>query len=239
MIELIKKILKGCALGRLVYEPLHQLYRRVHKPIVVRRMNRHGYEVLARMHEMFVKNDIPYACEAGTLLGFLRDGGVIKNDCDFDFIVFPEYGSLVKALKIFLLAGYKYVQSFDFRGRMVEFTIRDPKTSLTIDVFQYEYIDATKKRVYARYMRWYEGRSYPTTASNTALEFNFVAARGVRDLMVHGVLVHVPANAEEVLDSEYGTWRKPDPDFKSESIKHVEAPDFAIRLTESEALSHK
>ena len=239
MVEIIKKILKRCALGRLVYEPIHQVYRSVHKPIMLHRMRRHGYEVLARMHEMFEKNNIPYACEAGTLLGFLRDGGFIRNDDDFDFTIFPEYGSLAKALKIFLAAGYKYVQAFDFRGRMVEFTILDPKVNLAIDVFQYEYVDETKERVYARYMRWYEGRPYPNDASNTVLEFNFVAAKGMRDLTVHGVKVHIPGNAEEVLDSEYGSWRKPDPNFKSEAIKHDEMGDYAMRLTEAEALNHE
>lgn len=239
MVEIIKKILKQSTLGRLAYEPIHQIYRFVHKPIMLHRMRQHGYEVLERVHEVFKNNNIPYACEAGTLLGFLRDGGFIKNDDDFDFVVFPEYGSLSKALKIFLAADYKYVQAFDFRGRMVEFTIIDPKVNLPIDVFQYAYVDEEKERVYARYMRWYEGRQYPSDTANTVLEFNFVAAKGVRDLSVHGVNVHIPGNAEEVLDSEYGSWRKPDPNFKSEAIKHIELHDYAMRLTEAEALNHE
>ena len=239
MKEIIKKILKGCAIGRFVYEPIHQVYRFLHKPIMLRRMRQHGYEVLARVHKMFSSHNIPYACDSGTLLGFLRDGGFIKNDDDFDFIVYPEYGSLSRALKIFLAAGYKYVQAFDFRGSMVMFTIIDPEVNLPIDVFQYEYVDEKKDRVYARYMRWYEGRQYPNDAANTVLEFNFVAANGVRDLSVHGVNVHIPGNAEEVLDSEYGPWRKPDPSFKSEEIKHVELQDYAMRLTETEALNHE
>ena len=111
--------------------------------------------------------------------------------------------------------------------------------NLSIDVFQSEYLDDTRKKLIVRYLRWFNGRDYPTPQDNSVLEFQFAAPSGIKEVIVNGVTVDVPANAESILDDEYGPWRKYDPDFRSDMIPHVESLHFARRLTEEEALEMK
>jgi hypothetical protein len=58
-------------------------------------------------------------------------------------------------------------------------------------------------------------------------------------MVVHDITVDVPENAEAILDDEYGPWRKPDPNFRSDMIPHIEALYFARRLNMEEAIAHK
>ena len=236
--DVLKNFLKKSWLGEKIYikllKPIWLSYR---LPKARKLMNEHGYDILARAHSVFRKHHIPYYCDAGTLLGFVRDGGFIKGDADFDFSILPEYGSLVNALRTLLSEGYRFVYAYKFQGRLLEFTVMDPKVDLSMDVFQSEYLDDTRKKLSVRYLRWFKGRDYPTPQDNSALEFQFAAPTGIKEMIVHGVTVDVPENAEAVLDDEYGPWRKYDPNFRSDMIPHVESPYFAHRLTEDEALA--
>ena len=234
--DLLKNCLKKTWLGETLYKKILQpIWLSYRLPRARKLMNEFGYDILARVHSAFRKHHIPYYCDAGTLLGFVRDGGFIKGDADFDFSVLPEYGSLAKALRALLSEGYRFVYAYKFQGRLLEFTVMDPKIQLTMDVFQSEYVDDTHKKLIVRYLRWFKGRNYPTPQDNSVLEFQFAAPTCIKEMVVHGVTVDVPENAEAILDDEYGPWRKPDPNFKSDMIPHVEAPYFAHRLTEEEA----
>lgn len=236
--DFLKSILKGNCVGEFMYRRILQPVWRMYRiPKTRKLMDMHGYEVMGRLHSVFGKYDIPYYCDAGTLLGFIRDGGFIKGDADIDVSVMPDYGALSNALKILLDEGYRFVYAYKFQDRLLEFTVMDSQVELTIDVFQSEYCDSAHRKLLVRYLRWFEGRAYPTDADNTALEFRFAAPTAIRTLVVHGVTVAVPENAEQILDDEYGPWRIPDPSFKSDMIPHGESPHFARRVDMAEALN--
>lgn len=235
MKEFVKKVLKSCALGRAAYEGLHKLYKAYNDPLKVRRLHKHGYETLKRLHEAMEKNQIPYYCEAGTLLGFIRDHGFIKHDDDIDIAIMPDTVAPRKVLGAFLASGFCLVHGFKLGGRTSEFTVRDV-TGITIDVFFHEYVPGDKSRVYQIFMRWHPDRQYPDPSANNALRFNFVAPTGIKKIVVCGVEANVPVNAEEVLDSEYGPWRKPDPNFKSDSLKYEELDEYSYRVLKEEYL---
>ena len=237
--EVIKNILKKCPLGGLVYEPLHKAWRKRRVAAALRDMDAHGYEVMDRLHKVCEKHGVPYYADCGTLLGFVRDGGFIKGDNDFDLAVMPEYGSLAKWLKILLTEErYRFVYAYDYNGRLIEFTVMDPEVNLTIDFFQHEYAEDDEDIHIVHYLRWYSDHQYPTEKDNTALEYRFTAAKGRKVLKLHGIEVVVPENAVKILDDEYGPWKTPEPSFKSDDIPHVEGKYFAHRLTEDEALAH-
>ena len=235
----LKRILKGNVIGDFLYKKvLNPIWLAFRLPRARKRMDKHGYEIMDRMHGVFRKHGIPYYCDAGTLLGFVRDGGFIKGDADVDVSVMPEYGSLVNALRAFLSEGYRYVYSYEYNGRLLEFTVMDPHVKLTMDVFQSEYCADDKTKLIVRYLRWFKDRNYPSEKDNSALEFRFAAPTGIKEMVVHGITVDVPENAEAILDDEYGPWRTPDPNFRSDMIPHEEAPLFAHRLSEEEAVAH-
>lgn len=233
----IKNVLKSSRVGGFFYkrvlQPLWRMYR---VPRDRKLMALHGYEVLSRIHQVMKKHAIPYYCDAGTLLGFIRDGGFIKGDDDFDFSIMPEPVGLGAVLKILVEEGYGYVHAFEYGGRVLECTVSDPYIGLPIDFFQSEYCDDKKMVLLVRYLRWFEDRDYTSSNDNSVLEFRFPSPSGIKEIEVHGVETSVPTNAEDILDAEYGPWRRPDPNFKSDMIPHVEAQAFAHKLTLKEAL---
>ena len=233
----LKGILKRNCLGGFLYKKILQpIWRRYHIPKIRKLMDARGYEVIDRLHSVFDKLKIPYYCDGGTLLGFIRDGGFIKGDADIDISVMPDYGALAKVLKALLDEGYRFIHAFRFQNRLLEFTVMDPQVELTVDVFQSEYYDETHQKLVVRYLRWFKGREYPTDRDNTALEFCFSAPTAIKEIIVHGVTVAVPENAEQILDDEYGPWRTPDPSFNSEMIPHKESSHLAHRVDVEEAL---
>lgn len=235
MKEFIKKVLKSCALGRAAYEGLHKLYKAYNDPRKVRRLHKHGYETFKRLHEAMEKDQIPYYCEAGTLLGFIRDHGFIKHDDDIDIAIMPDTVAPRKVLGLFLANEFSFVHAFDYKGRLLEFTVRD-KTGITIDVFMHAWHPGKAGYLDTVFLRWLPEIRYPSENANTGLLFLFRGPDEIKTVEINGIEVNIPVNAEEVLDSEYGTWRKPDPNFKSDSLKYEELDEYSYRVLKEEFL---
>jgi hypothetical protein len=230
MKEFIKRILKSNCIGRGIYEILHKLYRAYNTPRKIKRLHKYGYEALNRVHNTLSSKNIPYYCEAGTMLGIVRDNGFIKHDDDIDIAIMPDIVKPVEVLKAFKDSGFGFVHGFLYEGQISEFTVSD-RSGITIDVFFHKYVPNDKTRFHEVFMRWYADRKYPEASANTALQFNFRGADSLKEVQVNGVTTVIPTNAEEMLDSAYGPWRKPDPNFKSDSLKYIELPGFSYRIT--------
>ncbi len=230
-----KYLLKNSRAGVAVYPFIQKVWRAFAIPARIRRLHRHGYSVLSDMHALLTANGIPYYCDCGTLLGFVRDGGFITHDDDIDICIMPDYAPLSHVLRIFLDAGYGFVHGFKYGNRFVEFTVKHP-SHITIDVFHHVQSKEDKRQLDEIFIRWFSGRKYPNETANTGLLFHLRGPDGISKMDVHGIGVNVPSNAIEVLDSEYGPWRTPDSKFNSEQLPHEELPDFVYRLTKEEAL---
>ena len=231
MKELIKSVLKKNCVGRAIYGTLHKIYRAYNTPRKIRRLHKYGYEALRRVHKVMSSKNIPYYCEAGTMLGIVRDNGFIKHDDDIDIAIIPDVVTAKDVLKAFVDGGFGFIHGFLYDGEISEFTVRDV-SGITIDVFFHKYVPGDKSRFHEVFMRWYPDRKYPNAMANTALQFNFRGADGLKEVQVNGVTTVIPINAEEMLDSAYGPWRRPDPNFKSDSLKYVELPSYSYRVTD-------
>ena len=164
------------------------------------------------------------------MLGIVRDNGFIKHDDDIDIAIIPDVVRAKDVLRAFIDEGFGFIHGFLYEGEISEFTVRDV-SGITIDVFFHKYVPGDKSRFYEVFMRWYADREYPDAMANTALQFNFRGADGLKEVQVNGITTVIPTNAEEMLDSAYGPWREPDPNFKSDSLKFVELPGFSYRAT--------
>lgn len=231
----IQNILKTSAIGRCVYPRMQKAWRAIVIPLRRKRLHRYGYGALARLHELLTKNDIAYHCEAGTLLGIVRDGGFIKHDDDIDICVPPGRWPMSGVLKVFIDAGYEAVQCLEYEGHLSEFTVRD-RTGIPIDIFTCRFAPGEPDKMYQMFPRWSPTRVYPNARANHLLEFEYIRPTGTKVVKVHDAETMIPENYIEVLDSEFGPWRVPDPSFKSEMLKHKELPGFCYRVDLATAL---
>lgn len=232
----LQNVLKNSGFGRVVYPKIQKCWRSVVIPLRRKRLHKFGYDAFDRLHNLLTEHSVVYQCEAGTLLGFIRDKGFIKHDDDIDICVPPGSRSLSEVLKILLDAGYSAVQCLEYDGRLAEFTVRD-RTGIPIDVFTCEFPADNPKTMLQMFPRWYPDRDYPNERANNMLQFEYVRPTGYKTIKVHGASASIPENFEEVLDSEFGPWRVPDPTFKSEMLKHRELPGFCFRIDLREALA--
>ena len=231
----LQNILKTSSIGRKIYPRLQKIWRSFVIPMRRKRLHRCGYDAFDRLHKLLTEKEILYYCEAGTLLGIIRDKGFIKHDDDIDICIPPNSKPLKEVLRLLLAAGYKFVQCLRYEDKISEFTVRD-RTGIPIDVFTYRVSESEPTKMYEMFPRWYPNRDYPNERANNMLEFEYIRPTSLINVEVHGITVTVPKNYEEVLDSEFGPWRVPDPTFKSEMLTHRELPGFCYRIDLADAL---
>lgn len=232
----IRKVLKSSVVGQTIYPLFQRCWRAYSIPKRQRRLQLHGAEALDRLHRLMQKHNVPYYCDYGTLIGFVRDKGFIKHDDDIDISIQPGTIKPAKLLKIFLEAGYGFIHGFDYNGQFLEFSVFD-SSGISIDVFFPVAIGESKVHGYQPI--WDPHRQYPNEKANTLIEYDFIEATGVKTIDIVGVQAHIPGNFDEVLTSEYGPWTVPDAKFNTVTDRiHRELKGFAFRLSKDEALNH-
>lgn len=234
--DMMRGFLKISKIGRWVYPLFQMCWQTYAKPKRQRRLQKFGAVALERLHCLMQKHGVPYYCDYGTLIGFVRDHGFIRNDDDIDISIQPDGVKASTVLRIFMDAGYGFVHGFDYKGRLLEFTVVD-SSGITIDVFFPTKMDG-KGGVHGYQPIWESTRQYPSEKANTVIQYDFAEATGIKTIKIVGTVAQIPGNADEVLTSEYGSWRIPDAKFNTVSDRvHRELPGFAFRLTREEALS--
>lgn len=235
--SLAKRILKPSRVGRWIYPVVQKAYRSYAIPMKRRRLQRHGVEALRRMHELLMAHGVPYYCDAGTLLGLVRDRRFMPHDDDMDIAIMEGAIAPVALLKIFIDNGYGYVHAFDYNGRILMFTVADP-SGITLDVFFQTLRKDSTTVLDAWGLYWFADRQYPKETANTVISYPYLKPTALKTIEIFGVQTVIPENVREVLTSEFGPWETPDPNFIHESTDHTEWPGFGYRLTLEEALSH-
>lgn len=226
--DIISGFLKGSAFGRAVYPFCRKCWRAYAIPRRRRRLQKHGAATLKRLHSLMVENDVPYYCDYGTLIGLMRDGGFLKHDDDIDISIEPDAVEPEKLLRIFMDAGYGFVHGFEYEGCLAEFTLTDV-SGVLIDVFFPTRLDDDKVHGYQAV--WEPDKEYPVENANTMIQYDFIKAKDIKAIQVLGVDVNVPGNFDDVLTSEYGSWRVPDAKFDTVKDRiHRELPGFALRV---------
>lgn len=234
MKEFVKMVLKSCALGKLVYEPLHRVYRLYSVPHRRRMLRKHGVEVLTDLLAVFKKHGIPGYAACGTLLGFVRDGGFMPHDDDIDVAILPGEWTPVRVLRTLLDEGYEYVFGFAYEGRINEFKLR--WKGIPIDFFFYEDdgVHFNSKVYY-----YLTNVKYPSSTANTVMEFPEMRISKLTTRRVYGVDVPVPDPPEAACEDHFGpTWNVPQKGYdgsKNERLKLL--PHFGYLITLKEALN--
>lgn len=177
-----------------------------------RRMKYEGVQIISKMNEAFEELNKSYWLEFGTLLGAIREHGLIKHDLDFDFSTFYS-GDEFSMIRCISKRGFRLFKTIELDGKIVELTFA--YNGCYIDIFLYHLCSDGKMFCYlfnpARGLTWEETKAKYggfltrtiTHKKTSLIDYNFL-----------GVNVKVPENYHEYLQDIYGpTYMIPDPDF--------------------------
>lgn len=157
--------------------------------------------------------DIQAFCAYGTLLGIVRDGGLIPYDTDMDMAILESesfsWDALEKALESH---GLKKECSYAYEGNVTEQRYILPD-GLWVDFFLFQKKDPDTLRSFFYFKDRtvaYENRDVFHVKANY-----YPMIHGVTEMEFHGMRVPVPENPEKHVEDVYGPgWRTPDPNCR-------------------------
>ena len=233
MKEFIKKVFKSTTFGRLLYEPLHRIYRLYSVPHRRRMLRKHGRGVLLHLADVIERHGIPAFAAYGTLLGFVREHGFLSHDDDVDLGVLPGEWTPRKVLKVLLEEeGFTFLFAFSYNGKVTEFKVQ--YDGVPVDFFFYE---DDGEKFFAGSYHYLPDVEYPASNANSAQRVVEPRIEELDKIEVFGFKFPVPANTECVLEKLYGNWRVPDTKWNDNKHPGIEdLPGFAYSITKEEAM---
>ena len=189
MKKFIQGILKTTKIGRLIYEPLHRVYRLYSVPHRCKLLQKNGPVALAGLTEIFRRRGIPAYALYGTLLGFTRDSGFIKHDDDMDFGVMPGRGwSPVKLLRTLLNEekGFRCLFVFRYENRITEFKVEYKKIPIDFFFFEDDGVHYFSDNPF-----WFPDVKYPNATANSVKRLPELRITELTTIKVFGIDVQV------------------------------------------------
>lgn len=170
-------------------------------------LKKKGRNLLREITRTLEKNHVRYFLDFGTLLGFIREGGMIAHDRDIDFGIYMEDGLTDRKLDAMMKGlGLKKYREFLFRGKIVETTYTNGV--IHIDFFRHQETE-DQSIAYAFYRNL--DYHYPTASHYTPIELRLKHITGFSRMDLGGFEANIPENYEEFLVSAYTeNWRIPD-----------------------------
>ena len=152
---------------------------------------------------------------SGTLLGFVREGGIIKHDLDIDIGVVVDDGFAWEDVERALVdAGCAKDREFSCSKGVTEQKYRWGQ--VVFDVFGIFPIGESEGECFF-YEKWPDV-AYATEDDFSVRVFALPLPRDVSTEDIGGFAIPMPANAPSILERQYGVnWRVPDPSWVSAS----------------------
>lgn len=176
-----------------------------------------GFEICSKIHEALTAAGIRYFADHGTLLGLIRENGMIAHDTDMDFSI-PPTESLSRVFSVLSKRGFSLVHGFAIGKSIEEMTVM--YGGITIDFFRCHYIG--ERLGHYVFVTKYDPKSgdYLRTIAHERIRPPLQGLVTQNFGPEKDVPVSIPQNAVEYLTASYGNWRIPDSktDFSSEKI---------------------
>lgn len=171
-------------------------------------MRDYGLRACDAVYSALSAQGIPYWADHGTLLGIVRENGFIKNDLDIDFSV-PQQVRLCDVYGALEKRGFALERGFAYQGEIVEITVS--YKGVGIDFFKCHPIGARMGNFV------FVTRHDPESWRVVSVMAHERVRPQVEELtevcfgrMIEKARTFIPANAEKILEAEYGDWRTPD-----------------------------
>lgn len=223
----IKQKLKNNRFIRPLYLRYWYIKQRCLEAESFQKLQTDGYKVIEFIQNA-LGNVVFFYFDAGTLLGIVREGRLLKHDNDIDIAVKAyEKEEIEKTRKALLKAGCKAVHTFSIEGIG---TVEDAFEiyGFRFDVF-YIMQGTPKDYVYLMY-KGMETQGIDTKWNVSRLYFTPVTQ--LKKINFQGMLVNVPEGVEMYLEERYGDWRTPNKYFD-----HLASPNTEITNLISTSIS--
>jgi hypothetical protein len=201
MIKSIKEILKS---NLFFTKYFLNSYVYIIKFIRSRNLQKNGLKVLAEANNLLDENNIFCWPDHGTLLGLIRDGGLIEGDLDLDLGIFiNDYNKKIEQL--FKVNGFRLISEILIDGGEYGREQTFKKSGVTIDLFYH-----TKKDNFTfchLFSHHPEISPLICTKKYGGLRVieNYFPYHGLEKKMILGVEFNVPKKVHEYLKFHYGS----------------------------------
>ena len=225
-LEIWKRSIAGSMLRRIKYK--YEMW--IHK----HNKDRYGYEIIGIIDSLGSDLNMDIWIDWGTLLGFVREHGLIGHDYDIDFIThkmadeqYIEFSNALRDKGFVLFRRFMYKNTvvsdtYDYKGTLVdidycfteeghylyyEYDIgKDTKINKSFGGYTYEFLDLF---------------IYHVKVFNT-----------IRASFANGVRCNIPYDAEAHVAYLYGkNWKKPDPHFDFKELGNYELIEASPDIT--------
>lgn len=184
-------------------------------------LQREGPKILKLVHDAFTKAKIPYYVCDGTLLGLVREGGILPHDIDIDFTILPGGGGYLPRLvyKTAMELGFRFFWAWEYDGQISTIAFDYQGVHIDFDFLWTEGGDWQQlvftKLDNMKYRRQDDRWSVISTPHPVV--------KDIREQYIpkYGFTVNMPANYDEYLTSSYGNWRVPDTKWRENNLSVV------------------
>lgn len=200
---------------KFLYQPYHKLavYKEERKRDRLNRqrnidLHRYGRAILEDVCRVVAPLDAEIFCDYGTLLGMIREGGLIPHDLDLDMgIIAGPHFSWEELERVLGTVGMKKTRQFSMDGQITEQTYE--RDHVDMDFFIHV-IDRDEMVAYSYFRD--PLMDYPRRNVYSVNEYRTCIVHGTQMREINGLHVLIPENSEEFLEDAYGPdWRIPDP----------------------------
>ncbi len=169
-----------------------------------------GHQIISIIASQAYKKKLPLFIEWGTLIGIVRDGGIIPWDDDIDFSslldLFDEVIEFLFDIKQFLESQTNSI-----------IAIKNLKNKITID------IQSKDKSFYDIHV----DIDFKEIKNNEAIQISnpiwYTPAKHIEKLdtfMWNGVKIYIPSNVDKYLSFVYGDWKTPKRDYSMDDYNN-------------------
>lgn len=170
------------------------------------RIQANGLQLIVAVQELLASEGVTAFADFGTLLGLVREGGLLPHDLDIDMgVVVDDSLDVARIRTAMERFGFKVWREYYIDGSVVESSFRLLGVKLDISFYRNEGDTSHVWLFYRDPEKEYGPRE------RDIVKMTYSAIDGYSSVDVHGTSIVIPANPERLLEEKYGPhWRTPD-----------------------------
>jgi len=171
-------------------------------------VQKNGMQVLYDANMAFKKVGVEYFADFGTLLGLVREKGLIANDLDVDVGIFLNDVSLDTFNYALYSKGFKILREYYYEGNIVGQSWMYMDVKLGICFYQRE-----GKNMKGHLFFKNPGQKYIKNHRNV-VELYYSLVKEYKNIKIDGKSYVIPKNDIQIIEEKYGkNWKVPDKDW--------------------------